>query len=353
MNRIAVAGAEEPDYAEEVLDEIRRTISADDKHLEEARARLSLVLDAALTFRGVCGTFRSGSLAHLTVNTPVNDGDGGAVLDRRTHTTLGPDSEMGQGPEVIIDQVRKHVMTIVRETYPEARSRLTKRAILIRFNQPNADDIDPSVDLIVALTRKDADGVWIPNVQAGLWDASHPERHTELVTAGPAALRRHRARLVRLAKAAIKDDAQRVMIPFNITALALEHITVVRTLVEGLEHFLAQAASSIRAGLTEDPAKVSGKIKLPEGVTRETASKRLAYFSRQIKIAHDHRDDRATVESALAELYPDQLPDASRSAKADVAEDVRSGDPSRIRSRFRIASSVAVPSARSYGDAAE
>lgn len=126
MNRIAVARAEEPDYAEEVLDEIRRAISADDKHLEEARARLSLVLDAALTFRGVCGTFRSGSLAHLTVNTPVNDGDGGAVLDRRTHTTLGPDSATGQGPEVIVDEVRKHVMTIVRETYPEARSRLTK-----------------------------------------------------------------------------------------------------------------------------------------------------------------------------------------------------------------------------------
>lgn len=157
--------------------------------------------------------------------------------------------------------------------------------------------------------------------------------------------------MIRLAKAAIKHDAQPVMIPFNITALALEHITEVRTLVEGLEHFLAQAASSIRAGLTEDPAKVSGKIKLPDGVTRETASKRLAYFSQQIKIAREHRDDRATVESALAELYPDQLPNASRSAKAGLTEDVRSGDTSRIRSGFRIASSVAVPSARSYGDA--
>ena len=105
-----------------------------------------------------------------------------------------------------------------------------------------------------------ADGVWIPNLETGSWNASDPERHTELLTAEPAGLRRHRARVVRLAKAAIKHDAQPVMIPFNVASLALDHVTKVESLIEGLEHFFAEASSSsIGGGLTEDPARGLGQ----------------------------------------------------------------------------------------------
>ena len=292
-----------------------------------------------------------GSLAHLTVNTPVNDGDGGVVLDRRVHKTLGPDSDDKIGPEGIIDEVRTHVMTIVRETYPDARSRLTRRAILIRFNSPDADDVDPSVDLIVALTRKDADGVWIPDRDDDGWDPSDPEEHTRLMTAEPAALRRHRARIVRMAKAAIKHDATPVMIPFNITALALLHVTETRSLSDGLEHLFSKAAVSIGAGLTEDPAEVSGKIKLPTGVTRETAKRRLRYFADRLAAAREHSDDRAQVETELAELYPDQLPNAKRASKASLAEAVRSGDVASIGRGFGVAAPTLIRSTRSAGDA--
>ena len=156
MQYASAARREEPDHSEDVLEEIRQAISASDNDLEEARKRRDLVLKVAATFDGVLRTFKSGSVAHADVNNPVDDADGGAVLNRRVHTTLGPDSEAEQGPEEIMAAVRDHVMPVVRETYPEAKGRLIKRAILITFNSPNSDGVDPSVDLVVALTRKDA-----------------------------------------------------------------------------------------------------------------------------------------------------------------------------------------------------
>ena len=241
-------------------------------------------------------------------------------------------------------------MAIVRETYPEARSRLIKRAIVIRFNEPNADGVDPSIDLVVALTRKDAQGLWIPNRDKDDWDASHPEEHTRLLTGNSKSLRVHRARVIRLAKAAIKHDSTPALISFNVEALALKHITAVDGLAESLQLLFDEAASSIKAGLTDDPAGVSGKIKLPDGMTRERSSKRLRHFADKLQEAIDHRDDRAAVDDALAELYPEQLPDAQESAKSRAANAIRRGDKSAIRSSLAIAQAAAVMNPRSYGD---
>jgi hypothetical protein len=350
MSWSAAARAEEPDHANDVLEEIRHEISASDDDLKEARKRRDLVLKAAASFPGTLRTFRSGSVAHGNVNNPVNDADGGMVLDRRVYAELGPDSDEGEGPEEIVGDVREHVMGIVRETYPDARSRLIKRAILIRFNEPNADGVDPSVDLVVALTRKEADGLWIPNRDEHDWDASDPEEHTRLLTAGGKDLRVHRARVIRLAKAAVKHDSTPALISFNIEALALKHITEIKALVESLQLFFDKAASSIKAGLTDDPAGVSGKIKLPDGMTRERSSKRLRHFADKVQEALDRTADRNAVESALAELYPDQLPDAQRSAKAQLADAVRRGDRAGIRSGLAVAPAATIKSTRSYGD---
>lgn len=350
MSWSAAARAEEPDHANDVLDEIRQEISASDKDLKQARTRRDLVLKAAASFPGARRTFKSGSVAHGDVNNPVNDADGGMVLDRRVYVEFGPDSSEGEGPEEIVDDVRAHVMAIVRETYPDARSRLIKRAILIRFNEPNAGGVDPSVDLVVALTRKDAKGLWIPNRDKDDWDASHPEEHTRLLTGDSKSLRVHRARVIRLAKAAIKHDPAPALISFNVEALALKHITEVDGLVESLQRFFDKAASSIKAGLTDDPAGVSGKIKLPDGMTRERSSKRLRHFADKAQEAIDHGDDRDAVEEALAELYPEQLPAARASAKSRAAHAIRRGDKKAIRSSLAIAPAAAVKNPRSYGD---
>jgi hypothetical protein len=350
MGWSAVARASEPDHAADVLEEIRGAISASDADLKETRTRRDLVLRAARGFGGALRTFKSGSVAHGTVNTPVDDGDGGVVLDRRVHTDLGPDSKEDKGPCDIVEDVRRHVMAIVRETYPDARSRLIKRAILIRFHEPSSDDVDPSVDLVVALTRKDADGLWIPNRDADDWDASDPEEHTRLLTADAKSLRVHRARVIRLAKAAIKHDATPALISFNVEALALENITEVDTLIVSLQHFFDTAASSVKVGLTDDPADVSGPIKLPEGMTRTRSAKRLRHFADKVQEAIDNSDDRDAVDSALGELFPDQLPDAPRTAKAQLANAIRRSDLGGVRSGLAIAPTVAVKPNRAYGD---
>ena len=338
-----------PDHAEDVLEEIRVEISASDEDLAEARERRATVLDAAGDFEGALRTFVSGSVAHADVNNPVSDADGGVVLDRRTHDDLGPDSDDQGGPDSVMDEVRQHVMDSVRETYPLARSRLIKRAVLIKFNEPNADGVDPSVDLVVALTRKDAQGLWIPNREYDDWDASDPEEHTRLLTAKPKSLRVHRARVIRLVKAAIKHDSTSALISFNIEALALTHITVVLTLGESLQLFFDKAASDIKAGLTEDPADVSGQIKLPDGITRTRSSKRLRFFADKVQEALDNYDDREAVESALAELYPDQLPNAQRSSKATVADAIRRNDIAGIRSGLAITPTAIIKPTRAYG----
>lgn len=350
MSWSAAARAEEPDHANDVLEEIRQEISASDDDLREARKRRDLVLKAAASFPGALRTFKSGSVAHGNVYNPVNDADGGVVLDRRVHVELGPDSSEGEGPEGIVGEVREHVMEIVRETYPKARSRLIKRAILIRFNGPNTDGVDPSVDLVVALTRKDAAGLWIPNRDKDDWDASHPEEHTRLLIGDGKSLRVHRARVIRLAKAAIKRDSTPALISFNVEALALEYIAEVDGLAESLERFFDKAASSIKAGLTDDPAGVSGKIKLPDGMTRERSAKRLRHFADKLQEAIDHSDDRTAVEEALAELYPEQLPDAAESAKSRAANAIRRGDKNAIRTSLAVAPPAAVKNPRSYGD---
>lgn len=346
----ATARANEPDHAEDILDEIRQDISADHGHLREARDRRDLVLDAAHGFGHVCRTFNSGSVAHATVNKPVSDADGGVVLDRRHHAALGPDGE-DEGPHEIMDEVRTHVMDTVREDYPEARSRLTKRAILIRFNEPTSDGVDPSVDLIVALYRKNATGLWIPNRDSDGWDASDPICHTELLTEKPKQLRVHRARVIRMAKAAIKSNGKPVLSSFNVEALALKHITETDTLATSLERFFDKAATSIKkTGLTNDPAGVSGKIKLPDGITRETASKRLRYFADKVADARAS-DDRSGAEAALAGLYPEQLPDAARSDKSSLAAALRQGNRSPRVSQAFGAGATGIKTTRSYGDA--
>jgi hypothetical protein len=178
--------------------EVRKKIAVDDKVLKEARKRRDLVAEAAMEIEGALRWFRSGSVAHGWVNRPVTDADSGLVLDRRVHTTLGPDGD-GEGPDEIVDELRGLVERKVREEYGNAKVTKSRRGLLIEFNEPVTDEEDPTVDLIVTLTRKDAEGLWITDLDTDEWTPSHPEKHTELFT-GTRELRALRARVVRLAK---------------------------------------------------------------------------------------------------------------------------------------------------------
>ena len=81
------------------------------------------------------------------------DADCGLVLDRRSYPSLGPDGE-GVGPLEIVEEVRAFLRKEMKIEHPDIVFYITKRAIKITFNEPLADGTDPTVELIVALTRK-------------------------------------------------------------------------------------------------------------------------------------------------------------------------------------------------------
>ena len=345
------ARAPEPatDYAEKVLDEIRQKVQVEQRVIDEARERRNLVKDIVGNYPGVLRTYDAGSIAHGTAKNPLPDADCGGVLDRRSYPELGPDGA-GEGPNEIVSDVADFVIEKVREEYPDAECEITKRAIQISFDEP-IDDEDPSVDLIVALTRADEPGLWIPNTEKDDWDASDPEEHTRLLTAKPKDLRVHRARLIRLGKVAVEQDGEKkVVISFNIEALALIHVTEATGLAEGLRDFFVDAADDIEARLTPDPADVSPPIKLPEGISHEQAAKRLRFFGDRVAEAIENRYDEQAVRQALADVFPGQLPDAPRSEKSNFARALRGGNVTPGVQAALGAGSERLKNTRSFGD---
>ena len=168
---------------------------------------------------------------------------------------LGPDGE-GEGPNQTVEDVRESLLDQLKEDWPDIRFRVTKRAIKVSFNEPLHDGTDPSVDLIVALTRK-GQGLWIPNNETKGWDASDPEYHTKVLTADPARLWRTRAKIIRLAKGWNSQYSRPGLCSFNIEALALCCIDKEHGVPDGLAEFFRFAASDLKKHLTPDPAGVS------------------------------------------------------------------------------------------------
>jgi hypothetical protein len=335
-------------HAEKILDEVRGRIAPENSVLKAARERRDAVKTIAMRFHGTARCFNSGSVAHATANDPVSDADCGVVLDRRSYPELGPEGG-GAGPVPIVRALAEEVTPEIKKLYRDASVTTTKRAVLVEVNEP-IDDEDPSVDLIVGLTRKQDSALWIPHLDANRWDPSHPERHTALLTADPAELRVHRARVLRLAKAAVCNDGdERVMCSFNIEALALTYVMgLLPTLSESLELLFASASRSIEKALTPDPAGVSKPIKLPEGITREAASKRLAYFATCVKQARE-APTRQQARSVLEQIYGPQLAARSQTAKSSIADELRRQERGAATvSAFGVAAAGLKPT-RSFG----
>jgi Second Messenger Oligonucleotide or Dinucleotide Synthetase domain len=324
----SMASTQDPDYAGQILNDVREQIAVDDGVLSETKDRRNLVKRVARKFDGALKTFDSGSVAHGTVNKPVSDADCGVVLDRRRYPQLGPDGE-DVPPDDIVREIAEFVIAGVREEYPDATYEIGKRSIVIRFNEQLGEEQDPSVDLIVALTRTNGDGRWIPNTQAHRWDASDPEKHTELLNGPTVSARVHRARVIRLAKAAVKQDETPVISSFNIEALALDHVDGGHTIAESLRDLFLGAAYDLAAGNTPDPAGVSDPIKLPEGISRDQGVERLRGFGNDVAEAIENTEDADRARAALARVFPDYV-EAGPPAKARLAEALTVGDSSAV-----------------------
>lgn len=295
-------------YTRVVLDEVRNKIKASDAVLREARARRDLIRETAEHFPGTVRSFTSGSIAHGTVNHPLSDADGGAVLDGRQYPALGPDGG-GIGPAEVVEQMRRFVREAVVHEYPDARCYVTKRAIKVVFNDP-LEGQDPSADLVVALDRRDLPGLWIPNTEANRWDPSHPERHTQLAHDANGDTLRAWARIVRLGKANNGAYADAALCSFNVEALALESVQR-GDIALNLLHYFEYAAEDLSRRNTPDPADVSAPIKLQ--VDRNVAVRRMVKAGEAVARALAHDSDEGIVREALAEVFPQQLalPDES------------------------------------------
>lgn len=330
-----------------IIEDIRQQIAAHDDALLEARSRRDAVLAAAATFAGVLRTFRSGSVTTGYDNHPVDDADGGMVLDRRIYTSLGPDGE-GLLPHSTVEDVQNHIRPILRETYPEVSVRKMKRGILVTVNEPLDEEQDPTVDLVVALNRREDDALWIPNLDQERWDPSHPERHVVLFTSGSSGLRRTRAQVVRLGKAQVKQFSTPTLSSFNVAALGWEAIQEAEALDQALLRFFVYAAREIAVRRTEDPARVSGPIKLPD-LQHATIMSRLQRAADGLERAIEAGDNEGKVRAALAEVFPNYVdaPDASSERNA-MARSLRSGAPVLLSVGARP-----TPTTRSHGGGRE
>lgn len=291
-------------YTADYFYEVGRRIAADEGALEEARRRLALVRSAAGSFHGALRTYRSGSLAHHTMTAPVTDGDGGLVLDRRLYPKLGPEGG-GETPLQITEQLRQVVGDVVRKDYPRARVTTSKRGPLVRFASP-VNGQDPTVDMVVALTRRDGPGLWIPNLQRNSWEASDPEAHVKLLSAGAPSLVATRRKVIRLLKVWNKRFAEPAFFSFHLAVLTLIHLGPGMGTPQALATVFDGAAKDFRAGrTTPDPAGVSANLR-PETSTTNAAD-RMTKAGGQIREALAHDNDRDAVAAALAGLFPAEV----------------------------------------------
>lgn len=274
---------------DQVITEVLREIMVPVQHLSEAKHRRDVICGLAMRRPAARGFWYSGSIAHGTHNAPLGDADCGVMINRRfkEFRDYGPDAGLGgKGPEEFVQSFAAFIEPLLASAgYPRATIDLSgNRAIKIEFHEPVELDelgiVDPFVDLIIGLERQDGPGVWIPNRRRRAWDPAHPERHTQLLTSGAKRdLIVHRAHVIRLQKRAIKRDGLRtgtdVMCSWNVSALALDHVTDRIAIAGAVAHALQAASASIAHQLTDDPAGVAGPIKLPDGMSQPQASQRL------------------------------------------------------------------------------
>lgn len=331
---------------EDILNDIRSEIDAHAEPLAEARTRLGLVRFKASAFPGALRTYASGSIPQHTFIHPVGDGDGGVVLDRRVYPELGPEGG-GETPADITTEMCALLGPAVREVYSKARCTTSKRGPKILFGQP-VDDQDPTVDLVVALTRRDGTGLWIPNLHTNTWEASHPERHVELFTSGDQSLRRTRRRVIRLFKAWNKQFNEPGFSSHNLSVWSWEFVQAGMGMAAALSTVLAKAAVRVESGAaTPDPAGVSKNVRLL--VIRTTAARRLRTASDALAEALDHDDDRDAVLSALSRVFYKHLDDPAPTGLAGKAALLRRGRPVTTTMLGLSGPAAVVPPTRAYG----
>ncbi|WP_205326637.1 hypothetical protein [Glycomyces sp. YM15] len=333
----------------DMLAAIRKQIDAEAEPLTAVRTRLALVRKVAIGYEGARRTYASGSLAVHTMNHPVTDGDSGLVLDRRCYPQLGPEGG-GEYPQEVVDDLCKFLGPLVREEYPKARVCTSKRGPKFYFGCP-INGQDPTVDMVVALTRREGNGLWIPNLAKNTWEPSDPEGHVTLLNSGTASHRSIRRKIIRLAKAWNKQFGEPGVSSFMLSVWAYEFVEPGMGVADGLQTFFAKAAGRLKAHqATPDPAGVSANLKLL--LPANNVQRRLQKAAEALEEALLADGDEDAVAAALGRIFWKYVdsPKTNQLAAAVQLLSSRSAVPAAVLGVSGPA--VLIPPTRSYGDVA-
>lgn len=330
----------------DVLAEVSAQINTEPEPLAEARERLKLVREAADGYYGSLRTYASGSLATHTMCHPVTDGDGGLVLDRRYYAALGPDGG-GESPGGVVDDLCKHIGSAIRLDYPKAQIHRSKRGPMVKFGAP-VDNQDPTVDIVVALTRKQGNGLWIPNLEKNTWEASDPEGHVVLLNSGTSSHRSLRRQVTRLTKAWNKQYSTPGISSFMLSVWAYEFMPPGMGVPEGLQVVFEGAADRLSAQeSTPDPAGVSADLKLLQPV--HIVEQWLRSAADALSVAVDAEGDDTKVRAALADVFWKYIDDPNGTELADVASALSQRKPIGTSALGLTGVSAVIPPTRSFG----
>ena len=205
---------------------------------------------------------------------------------------------------------------------------------------------------MVALTRREGDGLWIPNLDMQRWEASDPEHHVRLLCGGTQSLRRTRRRVIRLAKAWNKQWGDPAFSSFHLSALALQYVTAGMGVATALHAVFDGGATALATGCnTPDPAGVSKPLKLMKGVSRDVAVRRMRCAADAMADAIEHDDDERAVQAALHRVFRHYVtaPPEDKLAVAVAVAALRSGGPVNTVTVGLPGPAVVVPPTRAYG----
>lgn len=217
------------------------------------------------------------------------------------------------------------LLTGLRTVYPLVTVKPMKRGLLIEMHEPVDEDQDPTVDLVIALNRRQDNALWIPKMEedgTATWSPGHPKKHLQLLRSGSEDLVRVRSRVVRLGKAWKNQFEHAGICSFNIAALALEAIKFPEPLDQALLRFFEYSAAALAIAETDDPAGVSGPIHVDDQPGRPEVVRRLERSAASMRQALAHDDDLDTVTELMRLVFPDQV--KPRSAQVRIADALRS-----------------------------
>ncbi|PRB42989.1 hypothetical protein CQ020_05700 [Arthrobacter sp. MYb23] len=331
----------------DVLNDVRTQIDADPEALGEARNRLRLVRDAAAGLYGSLRTYASGSLAAHTMINPVSDGDGGVVLDRRFYPALGPEGG-NEPPFEIVEDLCELIGPRIRVQYPNARIYTSKRGPKVTFGAPVCDQ-NPTVDLVVALTRKEGSGLWIPNLKKNTWEPSDPEGHVALLNSIDPSPRSIRRKVIRLAKAWNMQFVFPGVSSFQLSVWAHQFVNPGMGVAVGLHSLFSGAASMLESHqATPDPLGVSANLKLLRPV--DDVRRRLRKAADGLAAALENDTSATEVRAALNRVFWNYVDAEESRGLAAAAQSLARRQPVAAATLGLIGSTAVIPATRSYGE---